>query len=109
MTPEERLALLQLKARERPGDPFVRYGLAMGYRSLGRDEEAVAVFDELMRRRPDYVPTYLMLGQLLVSLGRAPAAARVLAAGMEMAAKMGDAHAHAELSRALEECGAQDG
>jgi predicted Zn-dependent protease len=102
VTPEDRLALLQRKITERPDDPFVRYGLAMSYRSLGRDAEAEGVFVELSRRCPDYVPTYLMLGQLLAGQGRTEEAARAFEAGVKAAEVKDDRHAREELLRALE-------
>jgi hypothetical protein len=42
------------------GDPFAWYGLAMEYRSLERYEDALAVFESLRARTPDYVQMYLM-------------------------------------------------
>ena len=103
MTPEERVLVLQRKVVERPDDPFVRYGLAMSYRLLGRAAEALDAFEELARRSPDYVPTYLMLGQVLAGLGRADEAARVYEAGASAAARQNDSHAHGELLRAIED------
>jgi len=83
-------------------DPFVWYGLAMEYRSLERNEEALATFEKLRERSPDYVPMYLMCGQVLEAMGR-PADARAwLTAGVEAAGKKGDAHASSELQAALE-------
>jgi predicted Zn-dependent protease len=82
-------------------DPFVWYGLAMEYRGLGRTEEALATFEKLRERTPDYVPMYLMCGQMLESMSR-PADARAwLASGVEAARTKGDTHAASELEAAL--------
>jgi len=85
-----------------PDDAFARYSLAMALRSVGRLDEAAVEFEENARRRPEYVPNYLMLGQVLEALGRAPGAVRAYEQGMQAAGRAGDGHAQGELSAALE-------
>jgi tetratricopeptide (TPR) repeat protein len=87
------------------GDPFAWYGLAMEYRGLERYQDALATFEVLRSRTPDYVPMYLMCGQMLEKMGRADDARAWLAAGIEAAQKKGDAHARGELESALEALG----
>jgi predicted Zn-dependent protease len=87
------------------GDPFAWYGLAMEYRSLERYDDALATFEELRVRSPEYVPMYLMCGQMLEKLGRATDARAWLRAGMEAASRKGDAHALSELQSALDALG----
>jgi tetratricopeptide (TPR) repeat protein len=82
-------------------NPFAWYGLAMEYRALSRHEEALAVFEKLRARTPDYVPMYLMCGQMLEKMGRLDDAKAWLAFGLEAARKKGDAHAAGELEGAL--------
>lgn len=82
-------------------DPFVWYGLAMEYRSLERTDEALSTFEELRRKVPDYVPMYLMCGQMLESMSRAADARSWLQAGIDAARRKGDAHAASELESAL--------
>ena len=86
-----------------PADPFPRYGLAMEYKATGSLDEAWGVFNELLEQFPDYVPTYLMAGGLLVALGRQPEAADVYRRGVEVSARRGDQHARKELEAALAE------
>ena len=102
VTPEQRLDQLRKFAEQKPGDPFARYALAMGLRSAGRQEDAVREFEELVRRAPEYVPSYLMLGQVLEALSRREEAARVYEAGVTAATRAHDEHARGELSQALE-------
>ena len=85
-----------------PDDPFARYSLAMALRSAGRAPEAAAEFGELARRRPDYVPAYLMLGQTLETLGRPGDAAKAYEDGIAAATRTNDMHARSELGQALE-------
>ncbi len=101
MTPEERLKAFQTFAAARPDDPFARYSLAMQQRAMGRLDEAVREFQELARRAPDYVPTWLMLGQALEALGRAGEAAQAYRDGSAAAARQGNHHARGELEDAL--------
>jgi predicted Zn-dependent protease len=82
-------------------DPFVWYGLAMEYRSLERTEEALAAFQTLRERFPDYVPMYLMCGQMLQAMSRKDDARTWLTAGIEAARAKGDGHASSELEAAL--------
>jgi tetratricopeptide (TPR) repeat protein len=82
-------------------DPFAWYGLAMEYRSLQRLEEAVATFEKLRARSPDYVPMYLMCGQVLETLGRIDDARSWLTSGVSAARAKGDMHAVSELEGAL--------
>jgi predicted Zn-dependent protease len=74
----------------------------MQLRAMRRDEAAAAEFRELGRRAPDYVPTWLMLGQSLETLGRDAEAAEAYQAGIAAAGKRQDHHARGELEDALE-------
>jgi tetratricopeptide (TPR) repeat protein len=91
-----------LKVTAAGEDPFAWYGLAMEYRSLGRLEEAVATFARLRANSPDYVPMYLMCGQVLETLGRLDDARAWLSAGIDAARSKRDAHAVSELEGALQ-------
>jgi predicted Zn-dependent protease len=102
MTPEQRLEAFQKFVQAKPDDPFARYALAMHLRSMGRLAEAVTTFTELAARTPDYIPTWLMLGQTLESAGRDPEAATTYLDGMAAAARRQDQHARGELEAALE-------
>lgn len=102
MTPEQRIEAFRKLVEQRPQDPFARYSLAMSYRSAGRDEDAARELEELARRDAGYVPTYLMLGQVLEALGRGDGAARAYESGLGAASRANNEHARSELQRALE-------
>jgi tetratricopeptide (TPR) repeat protein len=91
-----------LKVTAGSEDPFAWYGLAMEYRSLGRLDEALAAFEKLRAKSPEYVPMYLMCGQVLEKLGRTDDARAWLSAGLHAARTKGDAHAASELEGALQ-------
>ena len=96
-----RLETLRRIAAQRPDDPFPQYGLAMELRSEGKPDEALEIFARLRASAPDYVPQYLMHGQVLAGLERKAEAKAVLEAGIEVAKKKGDGHAASELQDAL--------
>jgi len=102
VTPEQRIDTFRAFVAKSPNDAFSRYSLAMALRSAGRGDEAAAEFDELRRRRPEYVPAYLMLGQVLEALGRDADAARAYEDGLAAADRANDMHARSELGQALE-------
>lgn len=97
----DRIATLEQFIAQSPSDPFPRYGLAVELDRQGRTDDAVSAFAALMERFPDYVPAYLMAGNLLARLGRRPEAAEVYQRGVEVAGKTGDSHARSELAGAL--------
>jgi predicted Zn-dependent protease len=99
----DRLANFRTFISRSPQDPFPRYGLAMEHRTRGELAEAWTAFSELLENFPDYVPTYLMAGGTLVSLGRKEEAAAIYQRGVEVASKTGDQHARRELESALGE------
>ena len=102
MTPEQRLTAFRDFVEKRPGDPFARYSLAMQLRSMGRAADAAAELREVAQRSPDYVPAYLILGQVLEGLGDPAEAARVYEAGIAVASRAGNDHARSELGSALD-------
>jgi len=97
----KRLEFLSKLTSSGSADPFAWYGLAMEYRTLERHDEALATFEALRGRAPDYVPMYLMCGQMLAGLGRAAEARAWMEAGVGAARSKGDDHAASELEGAL--------
>ena len=96
----KRLAYLEKITSEGSKDPFAWYGLALEYRNLDRAEDALRTFETLRAATPDYVPMFLMCGQLLVKMGRIDDAKAWLEAGIAAAKKKGDSHALSELEAA---------
>lgn len=98
----KRLELLEQAIAKGTEDPFVRYARALELHSLGRREDALDALADVRERHPDYVPTYLMAGQLAIALDRIDDAQTWLTRGIEVATQAGDAHARAEMQRALD-------
>jgi predicted Zn-dependent protease len=93
------------KMTSQPGaDAFAWYALAMERRNSGDDDGALRAFEQLEARFPDYLPQYLMAGQLLIRLSRLADAAGWLKAGIALARAVGNDKALSELESALAEC-----
>lgn len=101
---EKRLAMFEQVIAKGTDDPFVYYGRAMELRSLGRLDDALEAFGEVRSKFPDYVPTYLMAGQVCEELDRSDDARAWYDQGLEVSAGK-DAHAHSELSAARDALG----
>ena len=101
----QRLMMLEkLVIEQHSSDPFAWYGLAMEYRQLGRVDESLATFTTLRKNSPDYLPMYLMAGQLLIDQERSGDAKEWLDAGLKLAREQGNAKAESEISDALTQC-----
>ncbi|MGD8862400.1 MAG: tetratricopeptide repeat protein [Myxococcales bacterium] len=98
----KRLEMLEKLIDRGTSDPFVRYARALELRSLGRLEETLAAFDEVRELHPDYVPTFLMAGQVAIELDRHDEARAWLQQGLRVAEAQGDEHARSELQQALD-------
>ena len=104
----DRLAVLREFVARSPDDPFPRYGLAMELSGRGELDEACQVFQELVDRSPDYVPAYLMYGNVLARAGDKERAAAIYRAGAEVSARARDTKANGEILAALAELEASE-
>ena len=104
----DRLAMLEKMVAGGSQDPFVRYGLAMEYRRLGRLAEASRAFDDLLAVKPDYLATYLMAGGVLATQQQKDRAHEVYSRGIAVARSQGNAKTLGELESALAELGLEE-
>lgn len=88
-----------------PNDVFSLYGLAMEYAKTGDADRALSVFDDIMKRFPEYVAAYYHMGKTYESVERLDEAKAVYERGIAAAKAAGDGHAVSELEEALEELG----
>ena len=98
---KSRRQVLEEFVQKSPGDAFSRYGPAMECMSTGDAAAAILNFDLLLKQNADYIPAYLMYGQLLVRKSRPEEAKQILTAGIAAAGKKGDQHAAAEMETLL--------
>jgi hypothetical protein len=102
---KSRRQVLEEFVQKSPGDAFSRYGLAMECVSAGDASEAILNFDLLLKQNADYIPAYLMYGQLLVRESRPEEAKKILTTGINAAGKKGDQHAVSEMEALLADIG----
>jgi predicted Zn-dependent protease len=100
----KRLAFLESITASGNADAFAWYGLGMEYRRAGRIGDALATFGKLRGMQPDYLPMYLMAGQVLIDEQRSEEAREWLEAGIALARAQNATHALGELESALEQC-----
>jgi cytochrome c-type biogenesis protein CcmH/NrfG len=98
-----RRAMLEEFVAKKPDDAFSRYGLAMECMNSGDVSAADEHFRALLGNNADYVPAYLMYGQMLARESRQAEAREVLSSGIAAAGRKGDAHARAEMENLLAE------
>lgn len=98
-----RRQLLEEFIARKPDDAFSRYGLALECMNNGDSAAADLHFRTLLERNADYIPAYLMYGQLLVREERTTEAEKVLSNGIAAAARMGNQHARSEMEALLAE------
>jgi Flp pilus assembly protein TadD len=98
MSEKSRRERLEEMLLAEPGDPFLRYGLAMDHASAGDDATAVGHFNDLIAADPSYVPAYMQAGQALLRLGRILEARDMWQQGVVRARQQGDMHAAEEMA-----------
>jgi len=84
-----------------PSDPFPRYGYAMQLRAAKRFDEAIAAFEDLIARSPDYIPARQQLAMAFEAAGRIDEARGAYRAGIDAARKAGERHAAEEMEGQL--------
>jgi hypothetical protein len=96
----DRLALLKDFLKEDPDDPFNTYALALEYQK-DNIEEAVSLFEDLVRRHPNYLPTYYPFAQLLIETQtQSQKIESIFKQGIETARRLNDQKALKELNNA---------
>jgi tetratricopeptide (TPR) repeat protein len=97
----KRLEMLEKLVASGRADSFARYALALEYRTLARYDDALGAFNELRRQDPEYLPQYLMAGQMLIEKGRPAEAIEWLEQGRELARRKADQKTLGEIEAAL--------
>lgn len=95
-----RLKLEEMLATE-PNDPFLHYALAL--EEVKEDPQiGLRRLANMNEQFPDHVSAYFRRGQILADAGDMTAATQVLNAGIQVARRIGDDHAVAEMQGLLE-------
>lgn len=96
----KRLEQLKVHASERPNDAFTLFALAKEYQKTEDYKQSLLYYREIVKIQPDYVGTYYHLGKLLEQEEQEEEALEIYKKGMEIAQKIQDLHALAELKNA---------
>ena len=99
----ERIEKLKALLAQNAGDSFVQHALALEYIKLNRNEEAKAMFEELLQKNEGYVGSYYHLAKLLERRGETAEAIAVYEKGMKVAKAANDNHTYNELQAAYED------
>ena len=99
----ERIEQIKLFLEKTPNDAFLNYAMAIELIALDKDDEAKVIFNNLITQQPDYFATYYHLAKLYEREGDEARAIKTYEKGMEVTKRLGEKHAFAELSAALEE------
>lgn len=100
--PTDRIKLLHKYHEEDPDDPFNLYALALEY--LNADPaKSLELFETLLDRHPDYLPTYYHAAKLHQENGHKENAIQIYQRGIELAKRSSDAKAVRELRSAYDE------
>jgi hypothetical protein len=100
-----RRQVLEEFVEKSPSNAFSRYGLAMECMTSGDPGAAIRNFDLLLKQHADYIPAYLMYGQLLARESRTDDAKQILSTGIAAAGRKGDQHAVSEMEALLADLG----
>src|SRR5262245_23526673 len=95
-----RLEVIKRYLEEDPSDSFLRYGLALEYLSVNKNEEARIQFETLINDDPDYLAAYYQLGKTYELLGENAKALNSYARGIEVAKTQKNSHTAGELQSA---------
>ena len=94
---ESRLEKLLEFIKAEPDDPFLKYALATEYLRLDQTDTALAYYEDLVNKHPNYIGTYYHLGKLYEALDRKPDAISTYETGMKVTREQRDNHAFSEL------------
>lgn len=99
----DRIKLLNQYLEKSPDDAFLNHALALEYIKAGKDEQAISLFENLLKDHPDYVGSYYHLGKALERKSQQDKAIEIYEKGMQIATKLKDQHAKSELQAAYDD------
>lgn len=97
----DRLQQLRAMLAEEPGDPFLRYAIALELKREGEMEAAINDLEALLKDDPKHIPSYYQLALMLADLGRTNDAIHTCEVGMLQCIVTGDRKARAELQELM--------
>ncbi len=99
----DRIAKLKEFLKKDPNDNFTNYALGLEYASIKDFEQAIAAFEQLRERDPEYIPTYYQLADTYRKVNQKDKALAIYKVGITRARNARDLHAASELEAAMDE------
>lgn len=91
-----------LKMQEsQPDDSFLAYAISLEYRALGDQQKAAGMLTALIKKDPDYLPSYYQMGKIHEEQGQLADAIATYKAGKKLARRTNDMKTLGELNEAL--------
>ncbi len=78
-------------------DAFTLYSLAHEYKQIGEMQKAIAYFEKLREKHPNYTGLYYHLGKAYEEVGEMEKGMDIFEIGVQIAEKQKDMHALSEL------------
>ena len=94
--------------KNEPDDAFLKYALATEYLRLNQTDKALAYYEDLLSKHPNYIGTYYHLGKLYEALNRKEDAITTYETGMKVTKEQRDNHAFSELQAVYREATGYD-
>ena len=99
----ERIDQLKEFLKVSPDDAFLQHALALEYIKVGNEQAAKLLFENILKKEPNYVGSYYHLGKLFERINDRAAAIDVYQNGMKEAKLAKDNHSYNELQGAMED------
>jgi tetratricopeptide (TPR) repeat protein len=103
-----RIIKLKEILEKEPNDNFTNYALGLEYASIKHYEQAIATFEALRQRDPEYIPTYYQLADTYRKINDKAKALVIYKEGITRARTARDLHAASELEAAMDEMEDED-
>lgn len=98
---ENRKKWIENMLQSQPNDPFLWYALALEHQKEENYPATIEIFENLVQKHPDYLPSFYQLGKAYEIIGEQEKAVDTFMEGKRLAKKNGDLKAAGELSEAL--------
>ena len=99
----ERINQLKEFLKASPDDAFLQHALALEYIKVGNEQAAKLLFENILKKEPNYVGSYYHLGKLFERINDTAAAVLIYETGMQQAKLAKDNHSYNELQGAMED------
>lgn len=96
-----RIELLQSFADQEPDNPFNWYALALEFQKLN-PEKTILLFQDLLRKHPEYLPTYYQAAAFFADRGEIELAKSIYELGIALAKKQNQNNTLRELQNAYQ-------